>query len=283
MSFPASIRIQPCSYANEEVVLDRLKTTSLTSFALVIVFAASASAQTATKLEIVSGNGQLFTSAAYKNVPFLYPMVVRVLDANGNPIANKTVNWNWTTSPTGGALASAEPTSVTDAKGIAYSRVFQGIQSGTPSLPYLQTVFTASADSASANFVVSQALLDNFTSSQLVFSQPNWYPGPPPTLTGAAGSVSTTPIKIHVDGRGLPIPNISVRLLNDDPKTLPSATCATDPGADPGSVVTDANGDATCYPVFGPIAGSASVSVLVGGLDPLQWDQASSPQPLTTA
>jgi len=206
-----------------------------------------------------------------------------VLDASGNPIPNKTVNWNWTSSPTGGALASAEPTSVTDAHGIAYSRVFQGIQSGTPTLPYLQTFFTASADSASTTFVVSQALLDNFSSSQLVFSQPDWFPNPPPTLTGAAGSVSTTPIKIHVDGRGLPIPNISVRLLNDDPKTLPSATCATDPGADPGAVLTNANGDATCYPVFGSIAGKASLSVLVGGLDPLQWDQTISPQPLTTA
>ena len=50
----------------------------------------------------------------------------------------------------------------------------------------------------------------------------------------------------------MPVPNVSVRILNDDPKTLPSASCATAPGADPGSVLTDANGDATCYPGFRP-------------------------------
>ena len=77
------------------------------------------------------------------------------------------------------------------------------------------------------------------------------------------------------------MPNVSVRILNPDPKTLPSASCATAPGADPGSVLSDANGDATCYPVFGPIAGNSPVSVLVGGLDPAQFDQTISPQPLT--
>src|SRR3954447_25459634 len=128
LNFPASIRIQPCSYANEEVVLDRLKSTLITTFLIALVFAASASAQpTAAKLEVVSGNGQLFTSAAYKNYPFLYPMVVRVLDANGKPIPNKTVNWQWTSTPTGGSVASSDPTSVSDANGIAYARVYQGI------------------------------------------------------------------------------------------------------------------------------------------------------------
>src|ERR1035438_6393251 len=63
----------------------------------------------------------------------------------------------------------------------------------------------------------------------------------------------------------------------------PSASCATAPGADPGSVLTDANGNATCYPVFGPAAGSGPISVIVGGLDPLEFDQSLSPQPLSQA
>ena len=87
-------------------------------------------------------------------------------------------------------------------------------------------------------------------------------------------------VKIHLDGFTIPVPNVSVRLQNTDPKTQPSATCATQAGADPGSVLTDANGNAVCNVVFGSVPGQGSFNILVGGLDPIQFDQTESPQPL---
>src|ERR1035441_8026027 len=88
-------KFQPCSHVNQEVVLDRLKTTVITAFVIALLLAPAAFAQaTAAKVEVVSGNGQLVCPVcAYKNARFFYPMVVKVTDNNGNPIAGKTVNW----------------------------------------------------------------------------------------------------------------------------------------------------------------------------------------------
>src|SRR5207253_2392205 len=95
------------------------------------------------------------------------------------------------------------------------------------------------------------------------------------TLEGIAGSPGTTPIKVHVDASGLAVANASVRLLNiNDRATGATAMCATGPGADPGSVLTDANGDGICTPVFGSISGAGNVTALIGGVDPSAVDPA---------
>ncbi len=226
---------------------------------------------------MISGNGQMICPAcAQKRFTLFYPMVVKVTDANGNPIANKTVNWQLVS---GTSAPTFDMATTTDANGISISRLFQGSTVGGNALtPYLQSVINAYADSASTNFTETVALTSSSFGNQLVFTQKIAPIGTP--LSGPAGGTGTDPIKIHVDGGGLGVPGVSVRILNPDPMTLPSASCATSPGADPGSVLSDANGDATCFPVFGPIAGNSPVSVLVGGLDPAQFDQTISPQPL---
>jgi uncharacterized protein (TIGR03437 family) len=87
-------------------------------------------------------------------------------------------------------------------------------------------------------------------------------------------------------------PGVSVRILSPEVTSggqvilnpdVPSASCLTGQGADPGSVLTDDTGLATCYPVFGPVAGTGFVSALIGGLDPIQFDQTVSPLPLSDA
>ena len=188
-------------------------------------------------------------------------MVVKVTDANGNPIANKTVNWQLVS---GTAAPSFDTPTTTDANGLSISRLFQGaIIGGNGQTPYLQSVINAYVDNASTNFTETVALTSSAFGNQLVFTQKIAPEGSTP-LSGPAGGTGTDPIKIHIDGGGLGVPGVSVRILNPDPKTQPSASCATSPGADPGSVLSDANGDATCYPVFGPIAGNGPVQCAGG-------------------
>ena len=284
--------------------MDRLKTTVISAFVMALllvpaVYAQAPAAQappalaTAAKVEVVSGNGQLICPVCpSKRFTFFYPMVIKVSDANGNPIAGKTVNWGLVSS-SGGFPPSFDITSVTDNNGLAFSRPNAlSFQNGNAVTPFLQTVINAMADTASVNFTLTQALTDINSGSLLILTSLN---APPvgTVLTGPAGTTGTVPIQVHVDGFGTPVPGISVRILNAEVTSAsgqvvispdyPSANCVTGPGADPGSVLTDSNGNAVCYPVFGPVPGNSPVSVLVGGLSPTEFDQTASPEPLPDA
>jgi adhesin/invasin len=275
--------------------LDRLKTTVITAFVIALICAPAAFAQSATaqaaaaKVEVVSGNGQLIcTVCATKLARSFYPMVVRVVDANDNPISGKTVTWALVTA-SGGLPPSFDTSTTTDSNGLSFSRPFQSaLQGGTAFQPFLQSVISATADTATVNFTETLALTDTNSGNLLIQSTlvaPNGN-----ALTGPAGTKGLFPIVIHLAGAGTPVPGVSLRILSPevtsdagvvtlDP-TLPSASCYTDNGADPGSVLTNTSGDATCYPVFGSVAGSGTVSALVGGLDPIEFDQTASPLPL---
>jgi uncharacterized protein (TIGR03437 family) len=251
--------------------LDRLKTTLLTALVIAILFTPIASAQQAAKLEIVSGNGQM----TCPNVPSntcntYYPMVVRVSDSSGNPIPGKAVVWQLTVAGNGYA-PTFETNTVTDSNGLAVSRLQQTPTQGS-NYPFTQSVISATADNLSVSFTETQALLNGNGFPQVTTALDPAEVGM--TLSGPAGSTGTTPLHVHVTTTaGAGVPNVSVRLLSANSLTLPYANCSTSAGADPGSTVTDANGIATCYPVFGSIAGSGvQVSVLVGGLDPAYFD-----------
>jgi uncharacterized protein (TIGR03437 family) len=277
--------------------LDRLKTTVIAAFVIALTCAFVAPAQaaqaTAANVQVVSGNGQLICTlcGAYKSAIFFYPMVVKVIDANGNPIAGKAVNWA-VVSYTGGLSPTLDQTTtVTDSNGLTMARPFQQAWNGTVLHPSLQSVFSATADNASASFTETLALTDSNSGSVLVTS--TLVAPLNATLAGPAGTKGSVPIVIHVAAATTAVPGVAVRILSPevtsdagvvtlDPNS-PSASCYTDPGADPGSVLTDSNGDATCYPVFGPVGGSTVVKALVGGLDPIEFDQTASSMPLTSA
>jgi uncharacterized protein (TIGR03437 family) len=256
--------------------LDRYKTYSIAAFALALVCVQPAMSQTAAQLQIVAGNGQVtcqgcFTNTAQIPFQFFFPLVVRVVDANGNPITNKQVDWTLISSM--GALPSFFPQTFTDGSGIATNNLFQSTQPGSIGFPFLQTVLTASADGVSATFIETQGLAlpsSQGTQTQLIFAAVN-SPIAGTNFTGTTGAPSATKINVHVDAFGTPVANASVRLLNtNDPSTGASVSCATGAGADPGAVLTDSTGNAQCTVIFGPIAGSGSFSVIVGGVDPLQ-------------
>jgi uncharacterized protein (TIGR03437 family) len=252
--------------------LDRLKTTLLTAFVIAILFTPTASAQQAAKLEVVSGNGQM----TCPNVPSntcntYYPMVVRVSDSSGNPIAGKAVVWQLLV-PGNGYAPTFDTNTLTDSNGLAVSRLQQTPSQGN--FPFTQSVIGAGVDSLSVSFTETQALLNGSGFPLIITALDPAEVGM--TLSGPAGSTGTTPIHVRVtttSGGG--VPNVSVRLLSPNSLTLPSANCSTSTGADPGSALTDANGTATCYPVFGSVAGNGPVRVLVGGLDNLYFDYTS--------
>jgi uncharacterized protein (TIGR03437 family) len=224
---------------------------------------------------VVAGQGQVTCQACNTSgqiFPFFFfqPMVVQVLDATGQPIANKPVNWSVVSFV--GPLPTYQTQTFTDGNGVAVNNFSIASQQGSSAQPYLQSVFQASADTATVNFTETLALTDtnngSFRFVQAAVTNPTI--GVP--INGTAGAPSSTPVQVHVSAYGsggAGVQGVSVRLLNNnDPTKGASAMCATGAGADPGSVLTDASGNATCTVIFGSISGTGSFNVLVGGVDP---------------
>ncbi len=224
-----------------------------------LILSQAASAQT---VSIVAGNGQAvcpgcpgFTAA------FFTSLVVKVTDANGNPLANQTVSW----TSSGGQLL-AQQTS-TDANGISFNNltitnfvrtnVFQSF-----------TQYTVNAQSANstATFYLTQGFTDPFNAfaSAFVVSATNVPVGS--TLTGQVGAPSNTTYQVKVaDEFSNAIPNVAVSLVNNqDASTGATVQCATNPpGAGANISLTDASGTGTCTPVF-LSPGKGQFTVLVG-------------------
>jgi uncharacterized protein (TIGR03437 family) len=256
--------------------LDRLRTSLIAAFAMALICAVPATAQTAAQLQIIAGNGQItcLGCATQGQIPlqFFFPLVVKALDAQGNPIPNKEVDWSLVSAI--GPAASFQIQTFTDGTGSAVNYIQIPSQPGTIGFPFFQSVLNATADGMTATFTETQALALPGTGSSnttpLVFAAVQ-SPAVGSTFSGTAGSPSSTKIMVHVDAFGLPVGGASVRLLsNNDPSSNPSASCATGAGADPGAVLTDSTGSAVCTVVFGPIAGTGGFTVLVGGVDPAQ-------------
>jgi uncharacterized protein (TIGR03437 family) len=249
--------------------LDRLRIAISAAVLMGLICVPMAVGQTAANITVQSGNGQIICETCSTSIfRFFLPMVVRVTDAAGLPIGNKTVTWNITATQGPQPQLSFGSTTSTDGNGIATNIVIQTGQSGSFAQTFLQTTVVASADNASASFTETQGLSLN-TNNQLQFINALVNaPQQGDTLTGTAGAAGTSPILVHVDAFGAPIQGASVRILNaNDPAKGASAVCQQGPGADIGAVLTDANGNASCTPVFGRIAGQGSITVLVGGVD----------------
>ena len=236
--------------------MQKLKLFAGSFLTALFLFPAFCQAQT---ISIVSGNGQLVCPSC-PGAPGVYaPLVVQVNNAAGNPVANATVTWVATQQNSQPVTA----TSTTDASGQA-SYKFSG--SGFFFTGYfLPATVVASALKASVTFVE--------TSTQPI-SSGSGAGAPPvnvslvpatsaPALTGLAGQTAATSLKVAVSGSFVALPNIQVRLQS--PAGGPSVSCVTQAGQQPGTVLTDTTGFATCTPVFGSQIGSGSYSIYIGG------------------
>lgn len=220
----------------------------------------AAPAQTPANVSIVSGNGQLICgSCAFE------PLIVKVTDAGGNPVPNVAVTW---TQSAGSNSFQAQTTTGSDASSNASlcNRIGQScnfILPGTPTGAPAASTFVASVGNAAATFIVTQGPAGGtgVVTPQLIS------PAVPATLTGAAGA-SGAAIQVQViTNTAQPVPNVSVRLAPEEGTTPAiSVSCTTQAGADPGSVLTDSTGLATCTPVFGAGGGTGDFRILVGGV-----------------
>jgi uncharacterized protein (TIGR03437 family) len=244
-----------------------------------------ASAQTAARMTIISGNGQLICSSTAlclgSTGGFNFEsMVVKVTDANGNPVPNATVNWTITAGDFSGSLRNQ--TTTTDSNGITSNNYdllsFIGV-TGTSSFAFSPTTIVASTGNVSATFTETQALPPNPNGGQSIppitlrAADTGVYPYPGTQFSGAVGS-SGTPIKVQLvtTALGTPVPNVAVLLVNDKPAgQAATIQCAEQAGAGQNTVLTDASGIATCTPIFGGNPSQDNTAwVSVGGAYPLE-------------
>lgn len=219
--------------------------------------ASAAPAQTVASVSVISGSGQLACPGCpVGGIRNFEPMVVKVADAAGRPVEGATVTW----AATGGAgLLSLQTT--TDAAGLTQNSIPIGGVLEIPGSFYQPFTVTATYGSASATMVATAVTNLYFAFASLIA------PDTSATFSGVAGSQSPTKIQVHVANAFSAIPNVSVRLVNFDAAS-PAVSCVTAPGADPGSVLTDANGDATCTVLFGTSIGADQLfTALVGGVN----------------
>jgi uncharacterized protein (TIGR03437 family) len=224
----------------------------------------------AQNISVVSGNGQLIVPPCYidmvlaKNFVTFEPMVVQVTDNSGNPVPDAAVTWTLNSGL--GILGSS--TSTTDSTGRTSSTY---TSTAVVSEMYVQSEITAGTDTGSTvTFFLSQAALENTTAC--TFSVQTAITSPPSgtTIAGGAGGTGTPSIMASVTSGGSGVPNVSVRLISAQDTAgvslTPAAACATGAGADPGAVLTDVNGNATCTPILQSVAGTGTVSALYGGV-----------------
>jgi uncharacterized protein (TIGR03437 family) len=213
-------------------------------------------------LAVQSGNGQAACNCATATLNSFQAISVKATDANGNPVAGATVAW----TVTSGQINLTSPTSLTDGTGVATEAIASNYTSA--GVPYLAASIQASSNNSSVVFTETQSELVSGASG-VQASSPQFGAASlaSATLSANVGATLSTPIQTRVAGAGIAssgVPNISVRILNE--QASPALGCASQGGyADPGSVLSDSQGNTNCYPVFNG-SGTGTFYLLVGGV-----------------
>jgi adhesin/invasin len=214
-----------------------------------ITFMATGLAGAATQIALVSGNGQ----SAQVGAPLSSPLVVKVADANGNPVSGISVRFAVTAG--GGSLSVANAT--TDASGLASSGLTLGpgvgantVVASAQGLAGSPITFNATGTAGAAARI---ALVSGADQSAIV------------GMTLAPFVVSVT------DGGGNPVAGFIVTFAVASGGGTLSAS----------SVPTDASGRATASLTLGPTAGTNSVTANASGLagSPVSFTAIAVPGP----
>ena len=229
---------------------------------LAVLLAPSAAAQALPfSISTYQGNGQMVVSTACASAnanagayTFQFqPLVVKVVDANGQFAPDNTAV-NWSMQYGNGYLASFQTVTTGGLTSNSYSANWV---SGSPATPFIQSTISASVASSIATFHETQELGQALGVCSSRFSITPQVP-----ISGVAGSqASDIQVSVNDPNTG-GIPNVEVQLVNS--QSNPSVSCATGSGADPGTVLTDATGSATCTPILAG-SGTGIFLVLVGG------------------
>ena len=263
---------------NEEVLLHKFRSFILAAIVACVFCAQVASAQTPASITVLAGNGQIYSTGVNAGgqdpaTNATYPLVVLVRDANNHPVPNATVNWNFTSTFAAFGLFVGNVVTTTTGSDGTTSNVFipQGGSFSTTTTPPTQYTITASTGSFSANFSMTQIYPASGIAGQIEVNTnlAGGNSGNPITAnSGQQGFVNngqaTQSISVSViTAGGSPLPGVSVRLANY--QSSPSASCVTGFGADPGSVLTDSNGNAVCTPTFTG-SGTGLFKPVIGGV-----------------
>jgi protocatechuate 3,4-dioxygenase beta subunit len=202
----------------------------------------------AQNLSIVSGDGQVTAQNNLSN----YPLVVVAKDASGRPLPGVPVSW----SLSGPGNLSAGNQTMTGADGQASTQFVGATIYGDTA--FTQSTITASAANSSVTFHATTSASDLISGSIFVTAVVI-SPVLGQVLTDA-GSPPVVQVQVTGDHQAgvQPVPNVSMRLIPDDPNG-PTLACAA------GTGITDASGTANCRVVFAGPVGSGSFSIEVGG------------------
>jgi uncharacterized protein (TIGR03437 family) len=219
-------------------------------------------------LAVQSGNGQVLCPLPTCTLQVWQPISVKATDVNGSPVTGATVSW----TVTSGQIVLGSSTSVTGTNGIATENLSQTIidDFAGPGMSYSVNTIQAASNNNSVIFTETQSLINDTTPASEIEADPPTYGGTnlsQATLSAKVGTTLSTPIQVLVAGLDIAsngVANISVRIVNE--QTSPTLTCANQGGyADPGSVLTNAQGIANCYPVFSG-SGTGTFYILIGGV-----------------
>ena len=235
---------------------------------------AAAQTSAVVHLAVQSGNGQVMCLLPSCTLQGFQPISVKATDANGNPVGGATVTWTLTS---GTMNLTSGATTVTAGNGIATQNIVDPslITIASPGVAFLTATIQASSNNSTAVFTETHSLnVENQQATEIVALAPT-YNGS--NLTQAnfsvpAGARLSTPILVQVNSQeynfgnttGSGVPNVAVRIINA--QSSPTVSCDSSGGgyADPGSVLTNAQGLASCFPIFTG-SGTGQFYVSVGG------------------
>ena len=228
---------------------------------------------TVAHLTVQSGQGQVLCILPSCTLQSWQPLSVKATDGAGNPVTGATVSWTVTNGQImlGSLPGTTSATSVTGSDGIATQTLSESVfvWTANPYFSFNVNSIQATSNNVSVTFTETQSLENPSAGSSEIQANPPQFGnsglGDAP-LSAPSGTTLSTPIQERVSGLDQAsngVGNISVRIINQ--QSSPALTCVTGTNADPGSVLTDAQGNSSCYPIFSG-SGSGSYYVVIGGV-----------------